>query len=233
VRFSRLHNHLTYANIVATLALVFAMGGGAYAAKQYLITSTNQISPEALRALMRSMGPVGKQAAPDNEGPTESGPKGKKGSRGATGPTGPTGPAGPTGPQGPLQAGVTEGGEWSMTTPAKSGEIRVVPISFNIPLAKPIRPTKVHLVGPEEGFEEPKEKLPVGCSGNFEKPVAAPGNFCVFAQILLNVREISPGFPIIQGLEEELGADKIGTRLIFETFKEEEVVADGDWVVTG
>ena len=31
---------MTYANVALTLALVFAMTGGAYAAKKYLITST-------------------------------------------------------------------------------------------------------------------------------------------------------------------------------------------------
>ena len=36
---------MTYANVAATLALVFAMSGGAYAASNIIITSTKQISP--------------------------------------------------------------------------------------------------------------------------------------------------------------------------------------------
>jgi hypothetical protein len=40
-----IRKHLSYANIVATLALVFAMGGSAIAAKHYLINSTRQINP--------------------------------------------------------------------------------------------------------------------------------------------------------------------------------------------
>jgi hypothetical protein len=31
---------MSYANVAATMALVFAMTGGAYAAKKYVITST-------------------------------------------------------------------------------------------------------------------------------------------------------------------------------------------------
>lgn len=31
--FSRIRKRMTYANVVATIALVFAMSGGAYAAK--------------------------------------------------------------------------------------------------------------------------------------------------------------------------------------------------------
>ena len=43
--------HLSYANIAATLALVFAMSGGALAATHYLINSTRQINPKVLNAL--------------------------------------------------------------------------------------------------------------------------------------------------------------------------------------
>lgn len=43
--------HLSYANVVATVALVFAMSGGALAAAHYLITSTSQIKPSVLRTL--------------------------------------------------------------------------------------------------------------------------------------------------------------------------------------
>ncbi|HEV7936650.1 MAG TPA: hypothetical protein VGP18_01330 [Solirubrobacteraceae bacterium] len=76
--FSRIRPRLTYANVVATLAMVFAMTGGAYAASKYLITSTKQIKPSVLASL-----------------------KGKAGANGAAGATGPTGPAGPAGSMGP------------------------------------------------------------------------------------------------------------------------------------
>ena len=36
--------------VIATIALVFAMSGGAYAAKKYLISSTKQISPSVLKS---------------------------------------------------------------------------------------------------------------------------------------------------------------------------------------
>jgi hypothetical protein len=45
-----MRKHLTYANVTATLALVFAMSGGALAAKHYLVTKTNQISPTVLKS---------------------------------------------------------------------------------------------------------------------------------------------------------------------------------------
>jgi hypothetical protein len=45
------HRRLTYANVTATLALLFSMSGGALAANHYLINSTRQINPRVLRAL--------------------------------------------------------------------------------------------------------------------------------------------------------------------------------------
>jgi hypothetical protein len=46
-----MRRYLTYANVTATLALVFAMSGGALAAKHYLLSSTKQISPKVLEGL--------------------------------------------------------------------------------------------------------------------------------------------------------------------------------------
>jgi hypothetical protein len=82
--FSAARRRLSYANVVATLALVFAMSGGALAASKYLITSAKQIKPSVLASLKGKAGPVGSNGAP-----------------GAAGPAGPAGPVGGVGPQGP------------------------------------------------------------------------------------------------------------------------------------
>src|SRR6266516_6405599 len=84
--------HLTYANVAATLALVFAMSGGALAAKHYLINATKQISPKVLKALK---GKTGKAGATGKEGPA-----GKDGAPGAPGGPGKEGPRGPEGAPG-------------------------------------------------------------------------------------------------------------------------------------
>ncbi len=73
--------HLSPATAIASLALVLAMSGGAYAASRYVITSTKQISPKVLKAL-----------------------RGNAGATGASGAQGPAGPVGPVGPQGPAGA---------------------------------------------------------------------------------------------------------------------------------
>jgi hypothetical protein len=42
---SAIRRRMSYANVLASLALFFAMTGGAYGASHYLITSTRQIKP--------------------------------------------------------------------------------------------------------------------------------------------------------------------------------------------
>jgi hypothetical protein len=90
--FSSIRRRFTYANVTVTLALVFAMSGGAYAAKHYLIGSTKQISPNVLKALQGKRGPAGKDGV---QGPA--GPAGVRGENGAGGPEGKAGAPGKDG----------------------------------------------------------------------------------------------------------------------------------------
>jgi hypothetical protein len=83
-----LRKHLSYANIVATLALLFAMSGGALAANHYLINSTKQINPKVLKKLR---GNAGKSGASGQAGAT-----GQPGAPGAVGATGHEGARGPS-----------------------------------------------------------------------------------------------------------------------------------------
>lgn len=85
-----MRRRLSYANITATLALFFAMSGGALAATHYLINSTSQINPKVLKTLRGDKGATG-----------AAGPAGLAGALGATGPVGPAGVAGPAGKEGP------------------------------------------------------------------------------------------------------------------------------------
>src|SRR4051794_21016891 len=90
---------MTYANVVATLALLFAMSGGALAAKHYLISSTSQISPKVLKQLK------------------------KPGARGATGSAGAAGPAGAAGAAGGAGAKGEPGAEGQQGAEGKEGKL--------------------------------------------------------------------------------------------------------------
>jgi hypothetical protein len=62
--FSSIRRRATYANVVATLALFLALGGGAaMAAKHYLITSKKQIAPSVLHSLKGKPGKAGPAGA--------------------------------------------------------------------------------------------------------------------------------------------------------------------------
>jgi hypothetical protein len=98
-----MRHHLSYANVVATLALVFAMSGTGLAAKHYFINSTKQINPKVLKALKGNngvTGTAGKEGAPGKEGPQ--GKEGKEGAPGKEGKEGPQGKLGTTGATGPI-----------------------------------------------------------------------------------------------------------------------------------
>jgi hypothetical protein len=99
-----MRKRITYANVAATLALVFSMSGGALAASHYMINSTKQINPRVLKSLQGDpglRGPTGNDGSKGAEGAR--GPAGAEGAKGAEGPTGPTAATGPTGPTGPSE----------------------------------------------------------------------------------------------------------------------------------
>ena len=81
----RFRPRLGYANVVSTLALVFAMSGGALAAQSYLIRSIRQISPRVLKALHGARGTQGPQGTHGLQGtPGTNGTDGKAGSNGVS-----------------------------------------------------------------------------------------------------------------------------------------------------
>jgi hypothetical protein len=88
-----------------TLALVFAMAGGAYAAGKFVITSTKQIKPSVLAQLKGKVGLAGAQGVAGPQGPV--GANGKDGLPGKDGGEGKEGPVGKEGPEGKEGVSVT------------------------------------------------------------------------------------------------------------------------------
>jgi hypothetical protein len=100
---------ITYTNVAATLALFFALGGTAVAAKHYLITSTSQIKPNVLNQLHGKAGPPG--------------------------PVGPGGPQGPAGPAAPVAFGKimrVEGPNVSVPTRQVAASRAVCPSGYRV-----------------------------------------------------------------------------------------------------
>lgn len=105
---SAIRKRVTYANVAVTVALVFAMAGGAIAAGSgkhnagavkhkpgYVITSINQIRPGVRKALTGKVGPQGEKGAPG--APGTAGAEGKEGKAGKDGLLGSEGKEGKAG----------------------------------------------------------------------------------------------------------------------------------------
>ena len=155
--FSAIRKHLSYANVAATLALVFALTGGAFAAtgggsNPSHATLTASAAKAKAKTKARPRGPAG--------------PKGATGAAGATGPGGPAGPAGPTGPaggagiQGTAGTNGTDGtnGESVTNTKLVAGKQTICPeggAEFKVGAG-----TATKACNGEKGVIHPKETLP-------------------------------------------------------------------------
>lgn len=167
-----LRRNLTPPTALAIVALVFAMSGGAVAAKDYAAGSA-----EASKKGKR--GPQGPRGKRGPQGPV--GPQGLKGDTGERGPIGLQGPKGDTGDPwtagGFLPSGATIGGTWIAGVgpgilPGPTGAA-AASISFGLPL-KGLPVVKV-VKKEQEGVEHATE-----CPGSIFVPKAAKGVLCLY-----------------------------------------------------
>jgi collagen triple helix repeat protein len=174
--------------IVAVVALVAALTGGAFASAQ---------APTYLKAKVVK-GPRGPRGPKGATGPVGAiGPTGPGGPAGQVGPVGPTGPLGPTGPVGHtgntgntgatgepnLPAGATESGTWSTIVQATAEMASIeeefyVPISFPLHLTFGLSNAQIIYVPPAESGT-PGAKI--GCPGTVTEPKATAEKLCVYA----------------------------------------------------
>jgi hypothetical protein len=189
--FSSVRRRLTYANVAMTLALVFAMSGGAYAASKYVITSNKQIKPSVLRQLQGkagktgAQGPAGPAGAVGAAGPQ--GPAGKDGANGKDGAPGEPGAKGEKGEPGPLvetlPSGKTLRGEWNLAGPPNA--IIGSHVTFQFPLKEAPVAHYVTEHGQERVYDSSSQTVEevssTQCTGSTSNPTATPGNLCVYA----------------------------------------------------
>ena len=238
---SPIRKRLTYANVVATLALVFAMSGGAYAASKFLITSTKQIKPSVLASLKGKSGAAGAAGAQGPAGPGgaqgPAGAAGKEGAPGKEGPQGKEGVAGKNGTNGKegspwtdggtLPHEATETGAWALA-PQPPGEsplplFAYVSISFNVPLSAPLG--EGHTV-----FVNSGEVGTGGCAGGTaETPTAEAGYLCVYYGQVTGIAPYQIHNPA--RAEEKDGAGTAGALLLLGPLEHGEGAA-GTWAVT-
>ncbi|HEY2216259.1 MAG TPA: hypothetical protein VGH21_02110 [Solirubrobacteraceae bacterium] len=246
-----MRKRITYANVVATLALVFAMSGGALAAKHYLVTSPKQISPKVLKsfsttntALFKKLSKTVTVSKASTAGKADSATTaGTAGSAttaatatnaanaaNATKATTATtatnasalGGVSPSGYQtSVLATGETELGDYA-TWGSDPGYLGTS-ATFRIPLSKSLDSTHVHFIK-EEGSSTPE------CPGKASAPAATSGNLCVYEAGVGGAVEQSI-FP--QGVPVDQGTDPYGFGIYFTAAGSGGVWDYGVYAVTG
>jgi len=201
-----LRRHLSYANVIATLALVFAMSGSAIAAKHYLLNSTKQISPSLMKKLHGRTG--------------AGGPRGAAGAQGAPGAQGPAGAKGDPGSPSPsvLASGQSESGDYVLNeNNTKSGDETGVGASYATPLPAPLGEGKYEYLAP--GKTSPQ------CSGPGH---AAPGFLCIYS-----LQSVGVDFEEVFNPEKagSFGSGVFGFEIAFDT-KSTSILNFGTWTVT-
>lgn len=190
--------------IVACLALVFAMAGGAFAAKGALTgKQKKEVAKIAKKEAKRFAGKPGAPGAAGAQGPKgDTGAAGAKGATGAAGANGTNGTNGSNGAAGEagfcslgnteckLPPGATLTGEWMFGAPSgpvlgNSGEEALATISF--PLKVPADASS-HLtfewIGLESWLEPGESYDTTDCPGSVSNPEAEPGFLCVYAAVV-------------------------------------------------
>jgi hypothetical protein len=223
---SRMHQKLGTAGfIIAIIALVAAMTGGAIAAlspadKRLIKKESKKFSKKFSKqfAIPGPAGPAGANGAPGPVGPV--GPKGDQGIQGIPGADGDDGEPGPAGPEGSpwtvgnvLPKDATETGMWSM---GPGVETKLLTLDYAIPTASVPTVNFINEAG------EAKTGSAANCPGTATDPKANSGNVCIYEN------PQSEGFGSFFSLE----SSKVGVVGVFST-SAAPGLAYGSYAVTG
>ncbi len=182
--FSLLRNRFGIPGVIAVAALVFAMLGGAWAAKGgVIIKKLSQIAPSVQKQLQGKQGPIGPQ------GPA--GPAGAKGDKGDPGINGAPGAAGPTGATGKTGAAGAAGAAGAVGATGATGKTGPTGVTGN--------------TGPTGEPWTPNSTLPSGATLTGVWGVAAP-EATSYQPISLPIKLASPPTPVVV----KAGEDKSG-----------------------
>lgn len=188
--FRLVRKHFGIPGVVAIVALIFAMSGGALAAHDYLGSQSKSHERYAKKTMRGPRGPRGIQGPQGLPGQSIRGPQGE------TGQTGPRGPEGnPWMAGGTLPSGRTESGTWIAGVFGPEVEPGVSEggssISFGMRLTLP---PDVYLIAKgQEGNEHVAE-----CPGSVALPQASKGSLCLYTAEDQGL-EIGEVFPFVSG----------------------------------
>lgn len=258
-RVPKLFEHLTYANVMSTVALFLVLGGVGYAA---ISLPRNSVGPRQIRKnavssskvknksltvsdfsrstrtkLTGARGPTGSQGAP--------GLQGTPGTPGGTGATGPTGPAGATLIDSPVPPGKTIKGVWGGEYPggATGNDLFVLTTSFPAPLPQPLTDATAQFstnsfaggLASNVAAATADADEDSNCSGTLAAPSTPPGELCLYVRDarLSNVKD---GTLHVQGpASDDAGgaaARMLGFEVSFTGAPNLPVRVEGVWIYT-
>jgi hypothetical protein len=211
---ARFGPHVTYANVIATLALFLALGGGAYAASKLPKNSVTAKQIKSNSITSRKVKNRSLLAKDFKAGQLPAGSGGAQGARGPQGVSGRTGPPGnPAAYPSVLPSGRTEVGVFSAREFASAdGDAVSAAISFPIPLS----------AAPNASFAGDP-----GCSGSVSAPTASPGTLCVYPGQTVNADEF-----VTDDQGNNGGATREGAGLQAVANAGGDTIAQGSWAVT-
>jgi hypothetical protein len=239
----RLRNHLTYANVVASLALFIALGGVSYAAVKLPKNSVG--APQIMRnavtgnkvkdgsltakdfssALLSSLKSVTGAAG----APGAAGPKGDTGAKGEPGAAGAPGARGETGPRGVSAWDVIPSGE-SVTGAFEYDSVANVSGDFRTYMKLPAR-APVPLTSTTVNFAADASAITTdddpACTGTLAAPTAPAGKVCIYFN---NAAGDSSGMSARPTLNNETGAFTVSWNDSATT--NSDVFAYGSWTYT-
>jgi hypothetical protein len=190
---------LSYANVVATLALFIALGGGAYAATKL---PKNSVGPTQLRknAVTSSKvkdGSLHRQDFATKDLASLRGPGGATGATGATGAKGDKGTVGSLSADSSIASGQTIRGAFGMGKVAAAGEEIVRGVALPVPAPVALDPSHVNVAG---GVDDMTSSI---CTGSYADPTAPSGYACLYPAIMVNATVLQASVP--SGLPTRFG----------------------------
>jgi Collagen triple helix repeat (20 copies) len=237
---SHIHQKLGTAGfIISILALVAALGGGAYAAsgglsgkqkKEVEKIARKYAGKPGANGAQGPAGPAGAKGDAGSKGDTGApGTSGSNGSNGAPGAQGAPGANGLTGFTATLPPGETETGVWGVPNDHPAPEsLSFVQISFPIPLAQEGEAILLNELETEGSATNAD-----GCTGTVKAPIAPPGKLCIYTQEEAHEGTFA-GEVRFAGTEEEFV--RTGTQISFFSGAEGEnpnvLRGNGSWAVT-
>jgi hypothetical protein len=209
-----MRSRLSYANVVATLALFLALCGGSYAALKLPKNSvgSKQLKKNSVTSAKVKAGSLLTSDFKSSQRKALVGPRGPQGETGATGPAGTV--------SGTLPSKATLRGVFNVDfIAAAAGQIAGGQLSF--PMRLPGVPTVQFLA---EGAP-----ATVSCPGSAMDPQAVPGHLCVYANVFQNSSSLAV---CNQECVPSPSADREGALLYLHAAAAGRAFASGAWAVT-